>query len=224
MVEIKTNITVAVVAITSAIWWADAIKESKTQGEHQKIVSKGLKIGILIFIASEVMFFFRFFWSYFHRGARPSLEVGQRWPPRGINRFEPTNVPLLNTLILISSGVSVTWAHHCLIKGGKKRRVRGIAVTCGLGVYFSFLQYIEYKQGEFSLRDSCYGTIFFIATGFHGIHVIIGSTFLMVTLINMAKIRVTREHHNSFEIAAWYWHFVDVVWLFLYLSIYWWGK
>lgn len=220
----KIQVIRAVLATISSIWWADTIKERKREGEHQNKVSKGLKIGIVIFITSEVMFFTRFFWSYFHRGVRPRLEVGQRWPPTGVNRFDPTNVPLLNTLVLISSGVTVTWAHHTILKNIYKKRIVGIAITCVLGAYFSFLQYIEYKQGEFSIRDSSYGTIFFIATGFHGIHVIVGTTFLIVSAINIIKKSISKGHHNSFEIAAWYWHFVDVVWLFLYLSVYWWGK
>lgn len=212
------------IGILSAIWWNDTIKESKKEGEHQKKVSKGLKIGIIIFIISEVIFFVRFFWCYFHRGISPNLEVGQIWPPKRINRFEPTNVPLINTLILISSGASITWAHHNLIANKYNKAVKRIIITCILGLYFTGLQWIEYKQGEFRIGDSSYGSIFFIATGFHGIHVIIGTTFLTVTLINIYIIRISKQHHNSFEIAAWYWHFVDVVWLFLYLSIYWWGK
>lgn len=220
----KTRGILLILAIRSRMWWKDTIKERKKEGEHQQKVSKGLKIGIVIFITSEIIFFLRFFWSYFHRGVSPTLEIGQRWPPTGINRFDPTNVPLLNTLVLISSGVRVTWAHHCLLNNNMKKRIVRILLTCTLGAYFSALQYIEYKQGEFSIRDSSYGTIFFVATGFHGIHVLIGTTFLVVTIINITRIRVSNEHHNSFEIAAWYWHFVDVVWLFLYLSIYWWGK
>lgn len=212
------------IVIASSIWWVDTIKERKKEGEHQEKVSIGLKIGIILFITSEVMFFSRFFWAYFHRGIRPNIEVGQVWPPNEIKSFDPTNVPLLNTLILISSGVSVTWAHHATIKNEQKKREKGLILTCALGLYFSLLQWMEYKQGEFSIGDSSYGSVFFIATGFHGIHVIIGTTFLVVTLINITIMSISKRHHNSFEIAAWYWHFVDVVWLFLYLSIYWWGK
>jgi cytochrome c oxidase subunit 3 len=184
------------------IWWKDVIKEAKKEGNHQKIVIKGLKIGIILFITSEVMFFLSFFWTYFHEGISPSIEIGQMWPPTHVKRFNPTNVPLLSTLILISSGVSITWSHHSLLKNNKKMALKRLTTTCLLGAYFSFLQAIEYIQAEFNINDSRYGSIFFLATGFHGIHVIIGTTFLMTTLTLMLSNSVSVYHHRSFEIAA----------------------
>jgi len=210
--------------IISIIWWNRTTKEANKEGFHLNIVIKGLKIGILLFILSEVMFFLRFFWSYFHSGVSPNIELGQNWPPNSIETFNPINVPLLNTIILIRSGFSITWAHHLIIKNNLFKSKTTLLITCILGVYFTVLQIIEYIQSQFSIWDSTYGAIFFITTGFHGIHVIIGSTFLCVNLILIKKIVVNKNHHMGFELAAWYWHFVDVVWLFLYLSVYWWGK
>lgn len=205
-------------------WWKDLIRESKNQGFHNIKVINGLKIGIILFITSEVIFFFSFFWAYFHRSTRPNIEIGQTWPPFYINSFNPINVPLLNTIILLSSGVSVTWSHHSIISNLKLQSFTRLLITILLGIYFSSLQAIEYIQSEFSIADSIYGASFFIATGFHGIHVLIGTSFLIFILIRLNRIDYSITHITGFEIAAWYWHFVDVVWLFLYLSIYWWSK
>lgn len=210
--------------IISFEWWKDLVRESKNQGFHNIKVINRLKIGIILFISSEVLFFFRFFWAYFHRRSRPNIEIGQTWPPFYINSFNPINVPLLNTIILLSSGVSITWTHHSIINNIKNQAVYSLIFTVMLGIYFSNLQAIEYIQSEFSIADSIYGASFFIATGFHGIHVLIGTSFLIFILIRISKIDYSRTHIIGFEIAAWYWHFVDIVWLFLYLSIYWWGK
>lgn len=220
----NTQLIVILTLMASSIWWKDIIKEAKKEGNHQRSVIKGLKIGILLFIASEVIFFLRFFWTYFHEGMSPRIEIGQIWPPSMVKRFNPINVPLLNTLILISSGVSITWSHHSLLNNHKKIAEKRLIVTCLLGGYFSILQGIEYIQAEFRINDSRYGSVFFLATGFHGIHVIMGTTFLVTTIVLLRSNSLSPTHHRSFEIAAWYWHFVDVVWLFLYLSIYWWGK
>lgn len=218
------KVTSILTLVTATAWWTDSFKEARKEGFHQKPVTTGLKIGILLFITSEVMFFLRFFWAYFHERISPNIEIGQIWPPNKIKRFNPVNVPLLNTLILISSGVSVTWSHHAIIKNKKSQALKRLIVTCALGVYFSILQFIEYKQAEFRMNDSSYGSVFFLATGFHGIHVIIGSTFLLTTIVIIKTYSISKKHHTGFEMAAWYWHFVDIIWLFLYLSIYWWGK
>lgn len=215
----------SILTITIAtLWWKDTIKEAKTEGTHQMLVVKGLKIGIILFITSEVIFFLRFFWTYFHEGISPRTEIGQIWPPTIVKRFNPVNVPLLNTLILITSGATITWSHHSILKNSKKIAKARLAITCLLGVYFSALQAIEYTQAEFRMYDSRYGSVFFLATGFHGIHVIVGTTFLLTTIALINSNSLTPAHHRSFEISAWYWHFVDVVWLFLYLSVYWWGE
>jgi len=193
-------------------WWKDVTRESTTQGFHQNIVNLGLKIGIILFIISEILFFISFFWAYFHSRIRPNIEIGQNWPPSLIKTFNPINVPLLNTIILVRSGISVTWSHHAILLNLKSKSIIRLTITCILGIYFTILQAIEYIQAEFSISDSSYGSTFFIATGFHGIHVIIGSTFLLVSLIRLRHINNTSNHINGFEIAAWYWHFVDVVW------------
>lgn len=214
----------AILAVSAFAWWKDVIREVTFQGLHHTEVLKGLKIGIILFITSEIIFFFSFFWRFFHFSLSPNIELGQIWPPVRITRFNPINVPLLNTIILISSGVSITWAHHSILNNNFKATSLGLSITWILGIYFSFLQYIEYYQSEFNIRDSSYGRIFFIATGFHGIHVIVGSIYLLYRDINLKSHKGNKNHFLIIEIAAWYWHFVDVVWLFLYLCMYWWGK
>jgi cytochrome c oxidase subunit 3 len=209
--------------LTSYQWWRDITRESTFQGLHTSKVIKGMKWGIILFITSEVLFFFSFFWAFFHRRLSPNLEIGLYWPPAGISPFNPFNVPLLNTLILLSSGVTVTWAHHRLIELNLSQYKLSILLTIVLGVYFTALQVYEYLEASFSIADSIYGSTFFVATGFHGLHVLIGSTFLLICLIRGAKFHFSSSHHFGFEAAAWYWHFVDVVWLFLYINIYWWG-
>jgi len=209
--------------LTSAQWWRDITRESTFQGLHTSKVVKGLKWGIILFITSEVLFFFSFFWAFFHRSLSPNMEIGLFWPPSGISPFNPFNVPLLNTLILLSSGVTVTWAHHSLIEINLSQYVLGIISTITLGIYFTALQAYEYLEASFSIADSIYGSTFFVATGFHGLHVLIGTTFLLICLLRGTKFHFSPTHHFGFEAAAWYWHFVDVVWLFLYINIYWWG-
>lgn len=209
--------------ITIYQWWRDISREGTFQGLHTSKVQMGLKLGIILFIVSEIFFFFSFFWRFFHFSLSPRIEIGIIWPPTGVSTFNAFKIPLLNTLILLTSGVSVTWAHHSLLKGKIKQTNIRLIITIILGIYFSILQLYEYKQAIFSISDSVYGSSFFIATGFHGIHVLVGTTFLIVCLIRTLKFHFSSNHHFGFEAAAWYWHFVDVVWLFLYISIYWWG-
>lgn len=204
-------------------WWRDVSREATFQGLHTTIVVRGLHIGIILFITSEVIFFFSFFWAFFHRSLAPTFELGLNWPPAGISGFNPVQVPLLNTTILLSSGVSVTWAHHALLFKNPSETSQALAVTILLGMYFSTLQALEYWEAPFRISDSVYGTTFFIATGFHGLHVIVGTLFLFVCFTRQLSGQFSANHHFGFEAAAWYWHFVDIVWLFLYLVIYWWG-
>jgi len=204
-------------------WWRDIRREGAVQGLHRAIVELGLRWGIILFITSEVFFFLRFFWAYFHASLSPNVEAGSVWPPAGITPFNPFGVPLLNTIVLVSSGVSVTWAHHALIIGDYDQTKWGLFVTVALGIYFTILQGLEYYEASFSFADGVYGSTFFIATGFHGLHVIVGTLFLLVCLVRHLKGEFSINHHFGFEAAAWYWHFVDVVWLFLYLAVYWWG-
>nr|APU89534.1 cytochrome oxidase subunit 3 [Porcellio dilatatus dilatatus] len=205
-------------------WWRDIVRESTFQGLHTLKVQKGLQWGMILFIVSEVLFFFSFFWAFFHSSLSPSLELGSVWPPTGVKPFNPFNIPLLNTAILLSSGATVTWAHHSLLHQEHSEAVNSLALTVALGIYFTSLQAFEYMEASFSIADSVYGSTFFVATGFHGLHVIIGTTFLMVCLARLMMAHFSAGHHFGFEAAAWYWHFVDVVWLFLYISIYWWGS
>nr|QST21676.1 cytochrome c oxidase subunit III [Apocrypta bakeri] len=204
-------------------WWRDVIRESTIQGYHTNKVELGIKMGMLLFIISEILFFFSIFWCYFHMFLSPSIEIGSLWPPKNIQMFNPYNIPLLNTLILLSSGVTITWSHYSLVMSDKKNSFISLLYTIILGMIFTFFQYIEYKEASFNMSDSVYGSIFFMATGFHGLHVIIGTLFLITNLLRIYASHYSKSHHFGFEAAAWYWHFVDVVWLFLYLLVYFWS-
>nr|YP_010472528.1 cytochrome c oxidase subunit III [Harpalus griseus]UVG42152.1 cytochrome c oxidase subunit 3 [Harpalus griseus] len=213
-----------VTMLTMIQWWRDITRESTFQGLHTYVVTMGLRWGMILFITSEVFFFISFFWSFFHSSLSPAIELGNMWPPLGIQPFNPLQIPLLNTLILLTSGVTVTWAHHSLMENNYYQALQGLLFTVLLGIYFTILQAFEYIEAPFTIADSVYGSSFFMATGFHGLHVIIGTTFLLVCLIRHYYNHFSSIHHFGFEAAAWYWHFVDVVWLFLYISIYWWGS
>jgi len=215
---------ISTILISIFQWWRDIIREATYIGKHTSYVQKGLKLGIILFIISEVCFFTAFFWAFFHRSLTPSIEIGCSWPQIGIITINPIGVPLLNTIVLLSSGFTVTLAHHCLISKIRIKTILALSITIILRIYFTFLQIIEYIQLSFTIADSVYGSTFFITTGFHGIHVIIGTLFLLVRLIRTMKSHFSCNHHVGFEAAAWYWHFVDVVWICLYVLIYWWGS
>ena len=204
-------------------WWRDITREATFLGHHTSYVARGLRWGIILFILSEVCFFFAFFWAFFHRRLAPTPELGCCWPPIGITPINPFSIPLLNTAVLLASGVTVTWAHHSLIEGNRTRAIQALGLTVALGMYFTVLQLGEYIAAPFSIADRIYGTTFFVSTGFHGAHVLIGTAFLSVCLIRTILSHFSTGHHFGFEAAAWYWHFVDVVWICLYLCIYWWG-
>nr|AML26722.1 cytochrome c oxidase subunit III [Histeridae sp. BMNH 1274738] len=225
--QFQSNLFMLGSIITMAImyqWWRDITREGTYQGLHTFQVTMGLRWGMILFITSEVFFFVSFFWGFFHSSLTPSIELGMNWPPMGIQAFNPLQIPLLNTLILLSSGLTVTWAHHSLMENDFKMTTQGLTLTVILGVYFTILQGYEYIEAPFTISDSAYGSTFFMATGFHGIHVIIGTTFLLTCLMRHLNNHFSDIHHFGFEAAAWYWHFVDVVWLFLYISMYWWGS
>lgn len=215
---------ILIVVLSRIQWWRDVSREGSYQGHHTIKVVTGLKWGIILFILSEVLFFFSFFWAFFHRSLNPTIEIGNIWPPTLIEVFNPFQIPLLNTTILLGSGVTVTWAHHSILEGNHSETNQGLILTVILGLYFTALQAIEYLEAPFTIADSIYGSTFFVATGFHGLHVIIGTSFLLVILYRLNKGHFSSEHHFGFEAAIWYWHFVDVVWLFLYSFIYWWGS
>lgn len=203
-------------------WWRDVNREATFQGFHTFIVTKGLKIGIILFIISEVFFFIRFFWRFFHFFLSPDIEIGILWPPIGINQFNPYGIPLLNTIILLSSGFSLTWSHHRILNNEYNTALYSLILTVILGIYFRILQIFEYIEAPFTIADRAFGSVFFISTGFHGFHVLIGTIFLFFNIIRIILLYFNKTHHFRFEAAAWYWHFVDVVWIFLYSLIYWW--
>jgi len=221
----------ALVLLTMAGWWRQVVMEATYQGHHTPVVQIGLRYGMLLFIASEVMFFAAFFWAYFDASLFPDearqvgriAATGGVWPPEGIHTFDPFDLPFLNTMILLLSGCTVTWAHHALREGDRKGMLQGLAITVFLGLLFTSLQAYEYSHAAFGFTDGIYASTFFMATGFHGFHVIVGTIFLAVCLYRAYLGHFKPEHHFGFEAAAWYWHFVDVVWLFLFVCIYWAG-
>src|SRR3954469_9107453 len=221
----KWLLIIGFIAVLScmAVWWRDVIHEATFQGMHTPVVQLGLRYGMVLFIASEVMFFAAFFWAFFSSSLFPKEAIGGIWPPADVKVFDPFEVPFLNTLILLLSGTTVTWAHHSLIHNNRRDLIRGLACTVALGVLFTSCQAWEYSHAPFGFTEGIYPSTFFMATGFHGFHVIIGTTFLTVCLIRAIKGHFKPDHHVGFEAAAWYWHFVDVVWLFLFVCVYWWG-
>ncbi len=214
------------VLATMFFWWRDVLKEGAVPGAHSAIVRLGLRYGMTLFIASEVMFFVGFFWAYFNFLIFPETQGnGQTvWPPSTVHTFDPFHLPLLNTMILLLSGTTVTWAHHALLEGDRKNLIRGLGITILLGITFTICQAIEYSHAPFKfVGGGVYASTFFLATGFHGFHVIVGTCFLAVCWFRARAGGLTPERHFGFEAAAWYWHFVDVVWLFLFACIYWYG-
>jgi len=224
------------VLVTMFSWWGNVVREGKA-GDHTPVVQLHLRYGMILFIASEVMFFVAWFWAFFSAALfPPPLEVVEgaaslvtdgsvvaQWPPKGIEVLDPFGYPLLNTFILLCSGTTITWAHHALIHGDREGLKRGLWCTILLGLLFTSIQAYEYIHAPFDFKGNIYGATFFMATGFHGAHVIIGTIFLTVCLVRAYKDDFTPKQHFGFEAAAWYWHFVDVVWLFLFVSIYVWG-
>jgi len=242
------------VLVTMAGWWRDVIKESLTGENTSTVIRLGLRYGMVLFIASEVMFFAAWFWAFFGAALFPDARdallladgsqltnlngdpaflgndarqhfTGGVWPPTGVEPLSAWGLPLINTLILLLSGTTVTWAHHAVLHNDKKGLVQGLILTIILGAFFSFLQFVEYREAltldmfKFS-GGGIYGASFFMATGFHGLHVIIGTIFLTVCLFRALAGHFTPDRHFGLEAAAWYWHFVDVVWLFLFAFIY----
>ena len=210
------------VLFTMFSWWVDVIREANG-GDHTPVVQLHLRYGMILFIASEVMFFVGWFWAFFNGALFPSEVLGSTWPPEGIEVFDPFTFPLLNTLILLCSGTTVTWAHHSLLNGDRQGLKAGLWMTIILGVLFSAVQAYEYGHAAFDFSGNIYGATFYMATGFHGFHVIIGTIFLAVCLVRTYQGDFTPKQHFGFEAAAWYWHFVDVVWLFLFVAVYVWG-
>ena len=208
-------------------WWRDVIVESRTY--HTAVVQIGLRYGMILFIASEVLFFAAFFWAFFDSALYPGAPnmpvraeaTGGIWPPKGISVIAPFDLPFMNTLILLLSGTTVTWAHHAILEGNQKDAVRGLLCTVILGAIFTGIQAYEYAHAPFTFSENIYSSTFFMATGFHGFHVLVGTIFLLVCLFRAIAGHFKPKQHFGFEAAAWYWHFVDVVWLILFVFVYW---
>jgi cytochrome c oxidase subunit III len=233
----------ALVLYTMFMWWRDVVKEGQA-GFHTPVVGLHLRYGMLMFIASEVMFFVAWFWAFFDASlyygdaiqASRALATGGVWPPAPLSDnvahpmmvFDPWHLPLVNTLILLTSGTTVTWAHHALLHNDREGLKWGLIATVALGALFTLVQGYEYAHAPFGfnrdIEGNIYGSTFFMATGFHGFHVLIGTIFLAVCLFRALQGQFTPKQHFGFEAAAWYWHFVDVVWLFLFACIYIWGN
>jgi len=211
------------VVLIMGLWWRDVIREATFFGKHTKKVQSGLKLGFILFIVSEVMFFFGFFWAFFHSALSPAISIGCIWPPEAIIPFDPMGTPLVNTCLLLLSGVTITYTHWSIIAGKYWYGWFGFFETLLLACLFTILQVKEYIEAPFSISDGIYGSVFYMVTGLHGFHVIIGTIFIFVCWMRHINFHFTRQHHLGFEFAAWYWHFVDVVWLFVYFTIYWWG-
>lgn len=212
----------ALVVLVAGLWWRDVLREAIVEHAHTDVVRHGLRMGMVLFIVSEVAFFAAFFWAFFHAalGVNPSISV---WPPEGIETLSAWGLPFLNTLILLASGLTVNYAHHGVRENDRGAITRGLALTVILGAVFLTLQIVEYGEAAFAFTDGVYPSVFYMATGFHGFHVFVGVVFLTVTLIRSMKGHFSAHHHVGFEAAAWYWHFVDVVWIFLFVWVYWWG-
>jgi len=207
----------------SILWFRDIITEATFLGHHTIEVQKGLSIGFVLFIVSEIFAFLSVFWGFFHASLSPSVEIGGSWPPLGITPLDPFAIPLLNTILLLSSGAFVTYGHHALIGGNRKGAIIGTFLTIVFAVLFTALQYYEYSEAAFTISDSVYGTVFYASTGLHGLHVIIGTIFITVGFFRIVKYHLTETHHQGHEAGILYWHFVDVVWLFLFIAVYYWG-
>ena len=205
-------------------WWRDVVREATFEDQHSITVQKGLRLGMVLFIVSEIMFFFAFFWAFFHSSIAPTYNIGGVWPPKAISTINTFTIPLTNTFLLLTSGATVTWAHHALLARAKKHTLVALIFTILLATLFTCLQGLEYVNAPFNISDGVYGSCFYMATGFHGFHVFVGTVALIVSFIRIILNHFTNKHHFGFESAIWYWHFVDVVWLFLFINVYWWSS
>ena len=206
------------------VWWRDIVREATYEEQHTFVVQRGLRLGMVLFIVSEVMFFFAFFWAFFHSSLAPVHNIGGTWPPKSVLVMDTYTIPLTNTVLLLSSGATVTWSHHAIILQAKRQTIISLLFTLILAILFTYFQGLEYVSAPFNISDSVYGSCFYMATGFHGFHVFVGTIALMISLVRIVFNHFTNTHHFGFESAIWYWHFVDVVWLFLFINVYWWGN
>nr|BDH21141.1 cytochrome c oxidase subunit III [Bombus schrencki]BDH21154.1 cytochrome c oxidase subunit III [Bombus schrencki] len=218
LINMIFNLTLLIISML--LWFRDIIRESTFQGMHSMYVMMMMKFSMIMFIISELFFFISFFWTFFHNSISPSIEINMIWPPNMIKSFNPFEIPLLNSIILILSGFTVTLSHYNMLNNKFKLSVNMLKLTIILGFYFNFMQVFEYYNSFFCINDSIYGSIFFLSTGFHGTHVLIGILMLFSSLIRMLKKHFSIIHHINYEFSIWYWHFVDVIWLFIYLFYY----
>lgn len=191
------------------VWWRDVIREALFENQHSIIVQKSLKLGMILFIISEIMFFFAFFWGFFHSSIAPVFNIGGVWPPKSISIINTYTIPLTNTFFLLTSGITITWSHHALLSRSKKSTIIGLFFTIILACLFTILQGLEYLNSPFNISDSIFGSCFYLATGFHGFHVFVGSISLIISFVRIILNHFTNKHHFGFESAIWYWHFVD---------------
>jgi cytochrome c oxidase subunit 3 len=214
----------ALILFVMYVWWRDIVREATYEEHHSFVVQRGLRLGMVLFIVSEIMFFFAFFWAFFHSSLAPVFSIGGVWPPKAILTVNTYTIPLTNTFLLLSSGATVTWAHHAIVLRAKRQTLIALMYTLLLASLFTYFQGLEYVTAPFNISDGIYGSCFYMATGFHGFHVFVGTIALFISFVRIVLNHSTDTHHFGFESAIWYWHFVDVVWLFLFINIYWWGN
>jgi cytochrome c oxidase subunit 3 len=211
-----------------SLWFRDIISEGSYLGNHTIAVKNGINLGFILFVISEVMFFFAIFWAYIHSALAPTIELGSVWPPINIQAIGPLELPLLNTIILLTSGATITYSHHTLIgatnPNARKAAILWLFLTIVLAILFTLCQYIEYINATFTITDGVFGSVFFFSTGFHALHVIVGTLYLITCLWRLYSYHFTNTHHLGYETAILYWHFVDIVWLLVFILIYWWGS
>ena len=223
-VQIMLTFALLLLIFSMSFWFRDIISEGTYLGNHTLAVQRGLHMGVALFIVSEALFFLSIFWTFFHSALAPPVEMGALWPPKGVDSVNPFELPLLNTVLLLSSGFTVTYGHHSVIGGNRAGSLNGTLLTIILALFFTLLQGVEYTVSSFTFTDSTYGSCFYFGTGFHGLHVIIGTAFIAVGLWRLLDYHFTVSHHLGLESSILYWHFVDIVWLVLFVSVYYWGS
>ena len=206
------------------VWWRDIVREATYESQHTVKVQRGLRLGVILFIVSEVMFFFGFFWAFFHSSLSPVYIIGGVWPPQAIASVSPYMTPATNTVILLSSGATITWAHHAVFLNAKRHSIVSLLYTIFLAVLFTYFQGVEYVALPFNISDGIYGSCFYMTTGFHGFHVFVGTVAICVSFVRLVLNHFTNTQHLGLESSVWYWHFVDVVWIFLFITVYLWSS
>lgn len=220
------DLLLSLVFLTTIIfmWFRDVVREGTYFDLHNENVMKSIRMGFILFIVSEAMLFFSLFWAFFHSSLAPAISIGCVWPPYGMVVLSPWGLPFLNTSILLVSGATITWAHLAIFLQDNDDVMEGFMLTLYLAIAFLVVQAYEYIHAPFSLSDGIYGSVFFMLTGFHGFHVLIGTVFILVQFLRQKSSHFTPQEHFGFEACAWYWHFVDLVWLIVFATVYVWGN